>query len=66
MPTTYYKVVHPSGEFVTGPDHCPRKYYALDEALQRARTMSAIYEKPIEIKKYPEPYIERRFVYVNR
>lgn len=65
MSETFYRVVHPSGQFVCDGNYKPKRYRSLEEAAQRARTMSAIYEKPIEIRRFPDPYITRRFIDVR-
>ena len=55
MSKIYYHVVHPTGQFVCDGDYRPKRYWSLEDAIQRARVMSAIYEKPIEIRKFPTP-----------
>ena len=66
MSKTFYRVVHPSGQFVCDGNYRPKRYWSLEDAIQRAKTMSAIYEKPIEIRKFPDPYIRRRFIDVRQ
>lgn len=66
MSKTFYCVVHPSGQFVCDGDYQTKRYWSLGEAIQRARVMSAIYEKPIEIRKFPDPYIIRRVIDVRQ
>lgn len=66
MSKTFYRVVHPSGQFVCDGDYRPKRYWSLEGAIQRARVMSAIYEKPIEIRKFPDPYMAKRFIDVRQ
>lgn len=66
MPITYYQIRHPSGEYVQGVDYRPAKYRSIKAAEQRARLMSAIYGRTIEIEKFPKPFVERRFIYVQQ
>ena len=52
MSKTYYRVVHPTGQFVCDGDYRPKRYWSLEDAIQRARVMSAIYENPLRYASF--------------